>query len=265
MQVMRMSLAAGVAAGLFMAMSANAQIFLAVKGNQLFRTDGVSTEQFTLSDSLHSLSRMSDGRILGISNNPNPLTGLQEVYRLDDPLGAAPSLTKINEVAERYPTFSQVRSRVYGTRSIDTLVTMDPSDLTELTLVGNMGNPQGIGGSGYDRINDKLYLTNHSTNAFYEVDYINATLTQIGLLGLNFQNQGGEFFGGTYYAALEDLDNDRFVLGSVDVSTGVFSPILVLHSGLATLDGTVGLAVIPTPGALAVLGLGVFVAFRRRR
>ncbi len=264
MRSMGLTLAAS-AAAMFLATSASGQIFLAVKGNQLFRTDGITVEQFTLSDSLHSLSRMSDGRILGISNDPNPLTGQQEVYRLDGALGAAPTLSQINEVAERYPSFSQVRGRVYGFRTVDTLVTMNPANLSETGVVGNMGNPQGIGGSGYDRVNDKLYMTNHATGAFYEVDYSNATINQIGLLGLNFLNQGGEFFGRTYFTALEDVDRDRFILGTVDVATGQFNFMLTLHSGLANLQGTVGLAVVPAPGALALLGLGALFAARRRR
>lgn len=265
MRTVNVSLAVAAGAAISLCAAANGQIFLAVKGDQLFRTDGVSVERFTLGDSLHSLSRLSDGRIVGISNTLDQTTQMLEVHELLNPLGIAPSLNQIAKVPERYPTLSDVRGRIFATRTIDVLAELSPATFAELNVVGNMGTPQGIGGSGYDRVNDKLYFTNFATGSFYEVDYTNANAQVIGPLGLNFENQGGEFFGGKYYTALEDIDGDRFVLGQVNTATGAFTPILVLHNGLSTLPGTVGLAVIPGPGALAVFGLGLLVAARRRR
>lgn len=237
--------------------------FLAVKGNQLFRVDSNGVSQFTLSDEMHSLSTISGNKIVGISSTSTG--GFTEAYELTGALGPTPTLTLVNSaLTQRYPTISDINGTVYGTRDVDNLVTLD-NLLSETSVIGQLGLPQGIGGSGYDPVSDTLYLTDFATDSFYKVNYTNATATLVGSLGLDFTNQGGEFFNGRYWAALEDKDNDRFVLGTVNVNTGAFTPEVTLFSGLANLPGTVGLAVIPTPGATVVLGLGVLAAFRRRR
>lgn len=234
----------------------------AVKADRLYRISNGTVEPFTLSDSLNSLTATSHG-IIGISNTTTGNPDEFQVYRLDGAFGPNPTLTQIGIHNTRRPAITEINGTLYGVGEIDELVILDWVDFTA-TLVGHMGTPQGVGGTGYDPVNDKFYMTNHGSQLFYEVDYTNADVTPIGSLGLNFTNQGGEFFDGVYYAALEDLDNDTFVIGTIDVATGIFTETMVLETGLNPNE-PIGLAVIPAPGTLGMLGLAGLLATRRRR
>ncbi|KAA0214302.1 MAG: hypothetical protein DYG94_07715 [Leptolyngbya sp. PLA3] len=255
-------------AGTAVSLANAADTFLVVRGDDLYRYDGNTVQTFTLTDTFHSLSLTEHG-IIGVSNlqenvgNPPPDF---EVWRLDGALSPAPFLTRIDTVTDkRFPTLTQVGSTLYGIGEGE-IYTVAPD--FSLTFVTNVNPGEAIGGSGYDAASDTFYVSGQTSDALFTLDLGSGNLSQIGTgVGFDFRNQGGEWWRGEYWAAFEDLTNDRLVLGTIDTTTGLFSIEVVLQNGLGTLGAgqTMGLAIIPTPASLALLGLGGLAAARRRR
>jgi hypothetical protein len=244
--------------------AAQGQTILATRGNELFRVNGNQVDQFTLTDSLHTLCRTSSGRLLGISNSP--VQGLVEIYELVGAETNNPTLVQVGSSSQRYPALAEVNGTLYATRDVDFLVTLDNNTFSETNVQGNLGLPQGIGGMGYDAAHDRLYLTDFATDNLYRIDYANSTTSLVGPVGVDFRNQGAEWYRGRYYTALERVDTAEFVLGHINVANGAFTQTLVLDTGITFPAGaTVGLAVIPAPGAAAILGLAGLGFGRRRR
>lgn len=248
--------------------AAASDTFLVVREDTLYRYDGNTVETFTLSDTFHSLS-LTDRGIIGVSNlqenvgNPPPDF---EIWRLDGALSPAPSLTRIGTFTDqRFPTLTQVGSTLYGIGEGE-IYTVAPD--FSLTFVANVTPGEAIGGSGYDAGSDTFYVTGQTSDALFSMDLGSGAISQIGTgVGFDFRNQGGEWWNGQYWAAFEDVTNDRLVLGTIDTTTGLFNLEVVLQNGLGTLTSgqTMGLAVIPSPSSLALLGLGGLAAVRRRR
>lgn len=255
-------------AGTTVSLASAADTFLVVRSDTLYRYDGNTVTTFTMSDTFHSLSVTEHG-IIGVSNlqenvgNPPPDF---EIWRLDGALSAAPSLTRIGTFTDqRFPTLTQVGNTLYGIGE-GSVYTVAPD--FSLTFVSNVNPGEAIGGSGYDAATDTFYVTGQTSDALFTMDLGSGTISQVGTgVGFNFRNQGGEWWNGQYWAAFEDLDNDRLVLGTIDTTTGLFSLEVVLQNGLGDLaaNQTVGLAIIPSPASLALLGLGGLAAARRRR
>ncbi len=255
-------------AGTTASLASAADTFLVVRADTLYRYNGNTVETFTLSDTFHSLSVTEHG-IIGVSNlqenvgNPPPDF---EIWRLDGALSAAPSLARIGTFTDqRFPTLTQVGSTLYGIGEGE-IYTVAPD--FSLTYVANVNPEEAVGGSGYDAATDTFYVSGQTSDALFTMDLGTGTISQIGTgVGFDFRNQGGEFWGGQYWAAFEDVANDRLVLGTVDTTTGLFQLEVVLQNGLGVLGAgqTVGLAVIPSPASLALLGLGGLAAARRRR
>lgn len=244
-----------------------ADTFFIMRDDQLFRYDGNSVSQFAMNGSTHSLS-VTDQGIIGVANEPNNPGNpppVYDVWRLDNGLSAAPVLTNIGTSFDhRLPTVTQVGSTLYGVGEFE-VSTFD--NAFNRTFVANVNPAVGIGGSGYDAASDNFYVTANSTDSFYSLNLATGNLDLIGAVGFEFRNQGGEWWNGEYWAALEDVTNDRLVLGTIDTTTGLFSLEVVLMNGLGDLSGdqTVGLAIIPAPSSLVLLGLGGLAATRRRR
>lgn len=110
-------------------------------------------------------------------------------------------------------------------------------------------------------------LINRDTDSLYTVDYVNITSSLVGSLGVNFQNAGAEFFGGRLYLAGQNLDSGFFEIGEVNVFDGSYSTMFQLGGFIdpGVQTELVSLAVIPAPGAIALLGLGGLALSRRRR
>lgn len=241
--------------------------FLVTRGDTLYRYDGNAVTTFTLSDTFHSLSLTEHG-IIGVSNlqenvgNPPPDF---EIWRMDNPLGT-PSLTRIGTFTDqRFPTLTQVGNTLYGIGEGE-IYTID--NTFNLTFVANVNPGEAIGGSGYDAATGTFYTTGQTSDALFTMDLTTGTLTQVGSgVGFDFRNQGGEWWNGQYWAALEDVTNDQLVLGTIDTTTGLFNLEVVLQSGLGNLaaNQTIGLAVIPSPSSIALLGIGALAVTRRRR
>jgi hypothetical protein len=240
--------------------------FVVVRGDQMYRYSNGNVVQTTMTDTFHSLSSTKLG-IIGVSNlqenvgNPPPDF---EVWRVDD-VTNTPSLTRIGTFTDiRFPTITQVGNTMWGIG--EGMIYTIGNDLS-LNHVSTLAGGESIGGSAYDAISDTFYVSSQTTDRAFSLDLVTGVLTEVGSLGIDVRNQGGEWWRGQYWAAFEDVTNDRLVLGTIDTTSGLFTMEVVLQQGLGDLvsNQTVGLAIIPSPSGIALLSLGALAAVRRRR
>lgn len=135
--------------------------------------------------------------------------------------------------------------------------------LVRTDLNGNMTfvGPTGIDGRGmaYDDTNGILYAINYADASLYSVDINTGASTRIGATGIPSDMVGLAFdeSTGTLYLN-EGLKTQS--LYRVDVTTG--EATLIGANGFGMIDG---LAWIPSPSSVALLGFGAFAGARRRR
>lgn len=264
---------AGALGALALASAAGASpMLLATTGDTLYRVgQGGGVESFQLSDTIISQTVLSDGTILAFSSTRS--SGSYEVYELVGADGPNPSLSLLNSARSvSHPTYTDVNGQLYSVRS-DTLYTVDPAADYAVTNAGSLGlgNPGGIiGGSAYDPATDTFYVVSRDGNV-YTVDYSltrgsTPAATLLGGMGLSqAQNHGAEFFDGGLYAAVQNQNTNEMSVGEIDTATGAFSAWATLDltqtGGLAPTS----LAVIPTPGSVALAGVGLLAIGRRRK
>lgn len=234
-------------------------------------SNGILTET-TLSDSLQSLAFTADGRLIGTSGS---FDSSIEAYEVSNYLSGA-TLVQTGTVERRVATLTNINGDIYGIRqngtmpTSDLLVRFDVDNGWSETIVGSLEVENGIGGSGYDAATDTFYVTSSlddtAGGALYTVDYTNGSvISTLALASPNFQFQGGEWFNGEYYAALVDLDQDALIVGRFDVATGAFTQDFVVDTGVGITNGTVSLAIIPSPSSLLVVSMAGLFSARRRR
>lgn len=247
-------------------------ILLATSGNNLFRYADNAVQHFTLADSIIASNRMADGRILAYSNTPSG-TGF-EVYELLDAAGANPHLQLIrSDVYSIAPSYTQVGDTLYAVQQA-VLYNVDPVTFSR-TPVGSLGlegDAKTMGGSAYDPDNDKFYVVTRD-NHLYAIDYAltsgpDPLASVIGPAGVRMFNHGLEWFEGSLYAAVQDELEQVMRLGTLDTSTGAFNPFTTIN--IADFGGTdatsmVVITSVPAPSALALTGVALAAASRRRR
>lgn len=132
---------------------------------------------------------------------------------------------------------------------------------TDLNGVMTMIGPTGIDGRGmaYDDTNGILYAVNSTDDSLYTIDILTGESTRIGATNIRIDMVGLAFdeFTGTLYLNEGDSTNSLY---RVDVTTGAAT--LIGANGYGTIDG---LAWIPAPGTVTLLGLGALAGSRRRR
>ncbi len=257
-------------------------VFLGTQGDTLYRITGGSIETFTLPTDLTSMAVGPGGVVWASARTDANSNGFSELYTLDDPLGAAPSLTLVGDfLDDNTPSLTWVGDTLYGVQktpgaplNTTVLVTIDTGALTQ-QLVGATGlMGTGFNATGYDPAGDTFYgARGGGTLAaeLSEVDYslsggVDPAATLIGGLDTSFANGGGEFFNGEFYVLLQEAFpggvDERFLLGTIDTVTGLFTETLVVDDNPT---GAVGLVVIPEPATLSLVGCLALVALRRRR
>jgi len=95
----------------------------------------------------------------------------------------------------------------------------------------------------------------------------NGTFTTVGALGFDATELGGfDISGatGTAYATFTNANQSRTTFGTVNLTTGAFTPLGEVGGGNILTGMTILPTVVPAPGSLALIGLGL-VALRRRR
>lgn len=256
--------------------SLGATTFINSLGNDLYVTTisgggAVNTTVHTLSADITSLAvNQATGEIYGSANTDSNNNGTFELYRLDDVMGT-PSLSLVGDfLAENTPSLSFIGNTLYGVQQPGggvvngALVTIDLGAMTQSTVDADLGARHES--TGYDPATDTLYANsrgNSSEAALWTVPYGDADVVsqQVGLTGQQAINNGGEFFGGTYYQAV-NLPGGNVLIGSINTATGEFTTVIDL--GTAS-NAPLGLAVIPAPGAaVCFAGLGL-AGLRRRR
>lgn len=251
-------------------MAASASVsptFFAFQENTLHRVNADSSvDQFTLSATMVSSAFNPQGRLIGMDGRTGspPFSS----YELMNPFGAAPSLGLVsNTLINRLASVTFVGNEAYGFNFDGNFVQVDPDTLNVITNYGSIGVDGANVALGYDSMSDTMYLINRDTDSLYTVDYVNITSSLVGSLGVNFQNAGAEFFGGRLYLAGQNLDSGFFEIGEVNVFDGSYSTMFQLGGFIdpGVQTELVSLAVIPAPGAIALLGLGGLALSRRRR
>jgi len=253
------------------ALSASAQpVFIAFVDETMYRFNlNDPLESFQLTDKMMSLTRAPDGRFVGHSAERNSGSNLWDSYELVGALGNNPSLSMLSDqVPGPRPTLSFAGGNAYSTREdandLTELITVDPFTLVDSGLVGNTGLGRSTNGSGYDPVNDVLYVINGTSDSLYTVDRGTGAATLVGSLGLDYFNGGAEFFDGTLYAFIQDTSRQEFVLGTIDASTGQFSFLRSITAYDPNVTHYASLAVVPAPATLSLLGLGILARRRRR-
>ena len=248
--------------------TAQAQTFLITQGTTYYRYTAGSTQSYTLPNAITGLTTVpagmttgnmnggaSSGDIFAVSNGD----GGNIAYRFDTPLGT-PSLTQVGVMGgggNNSPCFAN--GNLYGV-----LLGVQFLEYNATTLVANNTWNTGVfGGSGG--------LVHAGGNSFHFVEGLNdalysytigGTASQVGLLGIDIENSALESFQGTIYAALGRIDTGQLVLGTVSPTTGLFSQIDVIDSYRGE---SIGLAVVPAPGAAMALAMCGLAPIQRRR
>lgn len=132
---------------------------------------------------------------------------------------------------------------------------------TDLNGVMTVIGPTGIDGRGmaYDNKNGILYAVNSADESLYTIDILTGLSTRIGATNIPIDMVGLAFDDSTGTLYLNEGD-ETDSLYRVDVLTGAAT--LIGANGHGTIDG---LAWIPSPGSVTLLGLGALAATRRRR
>jgi hypothetical protein len=265
-----------------------APTFVISVGENLYVRTGATQNMYTLSDNITSLAVAPDGKIYGTSPSDDG-NGTYELYRLDNPT-TAPTLSLIGDfLTYNTPTLSFVGNTLYGVQTIpgapntQRLVTIDLNLMTE-TIVGQTGNTgtDNLAGSGYDAASGIFYAMGKGPNGeLNDLDYnvvppFDPSVSLIGNASIQYVNHGGEFYQGTMYGAVQGVATGgganmiKVDLGSISTGDGSFTQIanIIDNFDQSTLkDGlsSVGLAVIPAPGAAALSSLAGLLLLRRRR
>lgn len=252
---------------------ASAQVkYLVSDGDVLHRTDGGTTETFSLSGA-HTIGMTmvpdgvvvagaAPGDIIAVDDQENG-NGRYNIYRIDNAYSGTPTLVTIGESNRVSNSLAFVGGKLYGVNGLN-----QQFRIHELSLLNFAGSNDvasgfqvlGIGGVGHDGTD--FYFTDNGSNALYRYDLGSNTVTPLGPSGFSFLNQGMDFFGGEMLGAIE-VDGGNLLIGEWDLGSGAFSSFIDVGPHRAGVTGFV--ALVPAPASLALLGVGGLVATRRRR
>ncbi len=251
--------------------SAQAQpTFLATQASTLYRFQSPSAvSTFTLSTRVVGMTTvpagMNVGNLNGGASGGDVLCfGIGGIFRLDDALGLAPTLTLIANANQGTASPVFVGTRLFGPASIapgiSTFVEINPTDFSQISEIP-MGLPFGTGGMVATSATDFI-CSNQQTDMIYRYHMGDTFSTSIGPVP-NADYGGMEEYGGTIYAtfSLAPAGSGRFVFGSISPTDGSFTQLADLDTYYNT-DGVTGLAILsstsaPEPGTLGLLALGI--------
>lgn len=269
-----MSRVISAAAGLVLASGvAGAQVkFLASDDSTLYRTDGFTTETFNLGGAHTigmttvpaglSITGASAGDVIAIDDQQNA-NGRYNMYRVDNAYSGTPTLVTIGESDRVSNSLVFANGKLYGANGLNQQFRIHELDLT--TFLGSNDVASGfgvlgIGGLAHDGTG--FFFTDNGSDSLYGYDLGANSVTTLGSSGVTFFNQGLEYFQGQLWGAVE-IAGGNLVIGTWNTGNGAFTQTIDVGPHNQGVTGFV--AIIPAPGALALLGIGGLVATRRRR
>lgn len=235
-----------------------ASTFLVTQGSTLYRfqsTSSVST--FVLSDGISGMTTVPAGMTVGNLNGGavggDVVARGQFVYRIDDVLGAAPTLVPIGVPGgiNASPVF--VGNRLFGVGGAlpdgSYIVEWDPADFHEINrwATGVFGGPGGLAHAGG---NDFVY-TEFVSSTLWQYTLGNTSSTAVGTLPVHDYN-ALEAHGGSLYAvfALQPVGSGAVVFGTLNPANGSFTQLAALDTYNVALTG---LAVVEEPDPVPVV------------
>lgn len=256
-----MILAFAVVVPLFGVIQASAApVFFSTSDNILYRYRLTGApETFQLIDQFASMAADAGGTIYMIGRTDIDDDGFAEIYRLDDPCGAEPSLTIVGDfLPRRVVSMSFINDTLYITyRAVagetHYLATVDIVGQT-YAVVGQTGAMlTNINSTGYDSTTGTLYgIGNGGAPNLHIIDWqlnngTNPTATVVGPTGQSSSTSGGDFHDGTYYHLVSTTNAgvNEIRLGTINLDTGEFTLARVVDSG--NQFGDIGLAIIDIP------------------
>lgn len=248
-----------------------APTFLATNGDQLFRySSGSGVSNFTMSEDIVGMTTDSNGNVIASSPSTANTIG---IYNLDNPFGSPTLNLQGTTAGNGYTSLTYVGSDLFGFFDGGQSIHQIDTNTYVGTSLGAIGvNDTTFGGSAYDSNSSTFYALGRSvlddSVSLYSVSGFGGSLnsTLIGSTGILGDGMSLEYFDGTLYAAIQNIDNGHFELGSIDMNTGSFSFIETLATSFSPDGDTTSLAIlVPAPSSLAFFGLGGLMAARRRR
>ena len=226
-------------------------------------TGAASNPRNTGINSLAGIEFSVDGTLYGLStfgSSPNP----NSLFRVDPRTGASTLIgTTGIEVTEGGLAFDPTSGLLYGcqAKGQDLLYTFDLSS-AKAAVKGTIVSSGDISAISFDD-RGTLYAIDQLEQSLLTLDPSNANIIKSTDLSISLGSTLGMDFdpsSGIMYVADGSSDGTD-TLYTVDLSTGVLSP--VGPTGLT--DGLSGLAIVPEPYTISLLGLGSLLVFKKRR
>jgi len=249
------------------AQAAAGTTYFATAGTTLFRVDdGGSVQSFDLGVELSSLSFDADGRLWGGEQDDQDGDQSYALYEVLDPFGSANAVMQGDFLPGRLGSLAMKNSTMLGFETTTGQLLDVDAHAKSWALAAMLGSgTTRPSSSGYDADHDVLYGIRNDTLYKFSTDGLYTQSTVATLFGGETSgSNGGEWYGGKYYHAVND--GSLYHVYTVDVSTGELTEVL---NWAVDGRGASGLAVattpVPTPGAAGLLGLGALTLTRRRR
>lgn len=252
-----------------------APVLYATSGSYMYRVDlnadqGSAVTETQLDAMLVSLTVGNNGELWGTERYDSSGDGNHAIFRVDN-IDGTPVATQQGDFLQGYnSSIVNINGTLTGFKdSTREMIAIDPENDTYTVLGSYAGLPFTPASSGFDAQTQSTYgLKNDELYRFDSAEGIDNVLNTQKIADVDFGGlagaAGGEIVDGVYYHAIvADLVMHIF---TIDMQTGATEELLsfsVRETGALGLAGYAG--TVPTPGTLALLGLGGMLSTRRRR
>lgn len=262
------TLAGALAGAGFATAAAAGPVYFATSGNTMFRVSDAGLETFTLGTELNALAFDNAGRLWATESSDKDNDGKFRVFEVANAFSDGLRLTTHGDfLPGRTGTISFMNGSLFGFETQRSrLLEIDPFERTWKVAADMSGAALMPSSSAYDAATDTYYGIRASTlvSVSMEPGHRQSTLASLDFGGAKGPD-GGEWYNGVYYHAINDGSNIRIF--TVDVGTGATTEVLAFgvdgkgSMGFALADNPI----VPAPAGIAALGLGGLALARRRR
>jgi len=230
-------------------------------------TTGAQSGELSLADPPEAIQAISNGINGRVILHGSRTDGTGVWYYLNRN-GSSLTTSEFAQTDAWYNSFTLAGERMFAVKNVandfDQIVELDPFSFAEIGSIGSFDI--GIGGIAWVPELGEFIVSDTRTNTFFGISMSDAqtstTLREIGSAGLRWGGNGLEYDNGHVYGTGIRGEDMMLVFGEVNLQTGAFEVQRVL--GDAARAG-VGFGIIPSPGALSLLGMGGLLVSRRRR